>query len=166
MDFYQLVTQINNTLENFAKEVGDDIVGLNITGDPKFDQPGGNFVNSPTAPTTSTPIPLTLAGTLNAGIAVVYYKGAILTKDSFSPVPISFVNEGQVADELCFIYITYDKGANAFFVNIQNTYTGVIPIPPADIENPPSNMVLSLEDNGGAIVENSPTNLVLTEENI
>lgn len=133
MTFNELIDQINTMLSGFGTQVGNDIVGINSTGDAKFSQPGGTWGDSPTTPLTTSTINLSLTNALNAGTACVYYSGNVLTKDSFLPAgSVTFFSGSNRLDVLCAVWITYDKGSGAFHVNIQDTWTGAIPEPPTD----------------------------------
>ncbi len=137
----------------------------NTTGSARFSSPAGNWGGSPASPLQTATIDLSLTGALNAGTACVYYKGNVLTKDSFiGGTVVSFPTVAQNREDvLCFVWIIYDKGSGAFHVNIQDTWTGDIPDVPTVTENAPTNLVLTLGDIDGGVVENAPTNLQLTE---
>lgn len=89
----------------------------------------GGFINSPSVPIVTDTITFDLTNAKNGGVIEAYYSGNILTKDSFlGGTIVSFSNPAQALNQLCFIWISYDKGNNAFFVNIRADWTGEIPL--------------------------------------
>ena len=122
----------------------------------------GGFINSPASPITTSTITFDLTSAKNGGVVEAYYEGNILTKDSFiGGTIISFSNGGQVANELCFIWVVYDKGNNVFFVNIKADWTGA-----TSVTNPPLVPSLSLSEyTFGAIPPLAPS-LSLSEYTI
>lgn len=95
-----------------------------ITGDAKFDSPVGNFGESPTTPRTVASIPLNKTNALSAGTCGIYFKGAVLNKNNFSGGSIVLFSGVNTINELCLIWIIYDKPNNCFHVNIQTGFTG------------------------------------------
>ena len=127
MTFNELITQLNNMLSNFATTVGNDIIAENRTGTTLFDKGSGYYVSSPTAPVTSAPISLVKTGAVKGGFVAIWYKGAVLTKSSFSVEPILFHDGGMTANELCRIFIDYDLTNDVFSIGIQTGDTGITP---------------------------------------
>ena len=130
MTFNELVTQVNAQLTAFAVEVGNDITSSNITSSTSFVKGVGVYVNSPDSPWTSGTIPLTTTGAVKGGICSIWYKGPVLTKSSFTGGTIVMFSGTNVLNELCRVFIDYDKDNNAFGVNIQTGFTGDIPSGP------------------------------------
>ena len=143
MTFNELITQLNNMLSNFATTVGNDIIAENRTGTTLFDKGSGYYVSSPTAPVTSAPISLVKTGAVKGGFVAIWYKGAVLTKSSFSVEPILFHDGGMTANELCMIYIHYDLVNDAFVVSVHTGYTGT---PAGDTTDPATPIITNVVD--------------------
>jgi len=127
MTFNELIDQLNATLTAFSTEVGNDVTSDNIIDITKFNKATGNYVNSPLSPWTSSTIPLVLTNAVNGGISSIWYKGAVLTKSSFTGGTIVMFSGVNVLNELCRVFIDYDKINSAFSVNIQTGFTGDMP---------------------------------------
>lgn len=123
----ELITQINAILDNFALSVGEDVVSSNVSGTTDFTKATGVYINSPNNPWMSGSIPLTLSNSVKGGIACIYYKGPVLTKDSFTGGVITMFAGVNVVNELCRVFIDYDKTNGCFGVNIQTGFTGDLP---------------------------------------
>ena len=150
--FNELVTSINATLNNFAQQVGEDVVSANIVDETDFAKATGTYINSPTAPWTSSTIPLLLSGAVRGGISCIWYKGAVLTKSSFTGGTITMFSGVNVSNELCRVFIDYDAGSGAFSVNIQTGYTGDLPTGGED-NIPPEQMEITSVDMSPATME-------------
>ena len=162
MTFNDLITEVNATLTAHATEVGDDIVGINSTGDAKFNHPGGTWGDDPNVPLTTANINLSLTGALNAGTTCIYYKGNVLGKSNFTGGTVVFLNGVNVLNELCAVWIIYDKNSGAFHVNITKGYTG--DLPPSTVPDAPT--VLTLTEGVISTTPDAPTALTLTEGTI
>ncbi len=92
-----------------------------------FEKVGGDYVNSPSSPWTLSTIPLILTNAVNGGISSIWYKGPVLTKASFTGGTIVMFSGVNVLNELCRVFIDYDKANLAFSVNIQTGFTGDLP---------------------------------------
>jgi hypothetical protein len=125
--FSDLITQINNTLQNFAGEVGLDVTSANSSGATDFSKAMGTFINTPTSPWTSGTIPLSTTGAVRGGTCAIWYKGPVLTSSSFTGGSVVLFTGTNTADELCLVFIMYDKTNNSFTVNLQAGSTGVTP---------------------------------------
>lgn len=111
-------------LQNFAARVGLDIVSANTTGATNFSKVSGTFVNSPGTPWTSGTIPLNKTGAVKGGTCAVWYSGPKLTADSFTGGTVVLISGSNPVDELCLVFIMYDKTNGSFTVNIQDGATG------------------------------------------
>ena len=148
LEFIEVATEANNVLNEFT-----------------FENPIGLFINTPDNPVTSTNIILDSTKAVNGGVVQIYYKStSLLTKDSFivneQDKVISF-NSNQVADELCFIWIVYDKGNKVFHVNVQAGYTGATP--PTGNQPPPT---LTIDSATVIVINDAPPQLVIDSAEI
>ena len=125
--FNELITQINALMQNFFGVVGEDVVSSNVTDVTDFSKATGAYVNSPTVPWTSGTIPLTATGAVKGGISAIWYKGAVLSKASFTGGTVTMFSGVNVLDELCRVFIDYDLTSGAYSVNIQTGFTGDLP---------------------------------------
>ncbi len=100
----------------------------NATVTAVFDNILGTWVNTPSSAGSGN-IALSTAGAVNGGVAAVYYKGDVLDENSFTGGTVTIMSGQNVDDELCLVWIVYDKGNNAFHVNIQTGFTGSTPPP-------------------------------------
>lgn len=125
-----LIIQINAILDNFAETVGEDVVSSNVTGATDFTKATGAYVNAPRDPWTNGTIPLNVSGIVKGGISVIWYKGPVLTKSSFTGGVITMFSGKNILNVLCRVFIDYDKGSGAFSVNIQTGFTGDLPSGP------------------------------------
>lgn len=89
-----------------------------------FKTPAGTWVGTPLNPLTSV-ITLSTTEAVNGGIAAVYYKGA--SEPTFSGGTVVLKSGTIVENELCLVWIIYDKTNNSFHVNIQSGATGSTP---------------------------------------
>jgi len=127
MTFNELISELNNTLSQFADQVGMDVVSDNLTGITSFNKATGSYIDSPLFPYTSGTIPLDITKSVRGGISSIWYKGGVLTKADFTGGVIVMFTGINVLDELCRVFIDYDKTNNAFSVNIQTGFTGDLP---------------------------------------
>jgi len=95
------------------------------TGTATFTTIAGTWVNTPTVPATS--ITVSATGAVNGGVAAVYYKGAVLTSGSITGGTVVLFSGTNTLDELCIVFIIYDKINNVYSVNIQSGATGATP---------------------------------------
>ena len=160
-NFEDLITQINATLQNFSIAVGEDVVSSNVSGSTDFSKATGTYVNTPNTPWTSSTIPLVFTGAVKGGISSIWYKGAVLTKASFTGGTVTMFSGTNVLNELCRVFIDYDAGSFAFSVNIQTGFTGDLP---TGIPCPDAPISLTLTE-GTFTVDTpaAPTALTLTE---
>ena len=94
---------------------------------PKFDKTEGTYIGTAQAPITTLPIVLSLTDFVNGGFVIIWYKGAVITKDDFSggtPVILDGVN---TADVLCRIFIDYHETSGSYSASIQTGFTGELP---------------------------------------
>lgn len=138
----ELIADLNSVLDNFAKNVGEDVVSGNVQGVTDFTKATGTYVNSPTTPWTTTPIPLATGGAVKGGISAIWFKGPVLTKNSFVSGSVTMFSGQNVNNELCRIFIDYDADSGAFSVNIQTGFTGDLPTLGPD-ETPPAQMTIT-----------------------
>jgi hypothetical protein len=96
------------------------------TGTATFTTIAGTWINTPSSPASS--IVVSSAGAVNGGIAAVYYSGAVLTAGSISGGSVVLFSGTNVLNELCLVFIIYDKTNNVYSVNIQVGATGGIGI--------------------------------------
>ncbi len=137
--FEELIEQVNNMLQNFSAEVGEDVVSSNVWNAVDFTKATGAYVNSPTSPMTSSTIALNATGgAVRGGISAIWYQGAVLTKDSFTGGIVTMFSGTNVLNELCRVFIDVDTGSGAYSVNIQTGYTGDLP---SGIDNVPPNQM-------------------------
>lgn len=127
MTFNELIVQLNATLANFAAEVGEDVVSGNVVDVTDFSKAPGTYINSPNQPWTSGTIPLDTTGSVRGGIAAIWYKGPVLTKASFTGGVVTMFSGVNALDQLCRVFIDYDKDSDCFGINIQTGFTGDLP---------------------------------------
>jgi hypothetical protein len=125
--FSDLITQVNSTLQNFAAAVGLDVTSANDSGATDFTKAMGTFINSPSTPWTSGTIPLNTTGAVRGGMCAVWYEGPVLSSSSFTGGSVVLITGENTLNELCLVFIMYDKTNNSFVVNIQGGTTGVTP---------------------------------------
>lgn len=112
----------------------------NTTINAVFHNIYGEWINSPSDPVTST-INFDLAGSVNGGIASVYFKGSSL---NFTGGTVVIKSGTFIANELILVWIIYDKGSGGFHVNIQTGFTGNLPDPPvAGTPSAPISLILT-----------------------
>ena len=141
-----------------AKQNFDDLYeASNVTGTATFTKPA-TWVASPTVPVTTT-IQLSTAGAVSGAVAAVYFKGTSL---AFSGGTVVVQSGSIVANELCLVWIVYDKASNSFHVNVQSGATGSVPTPTVDVPDAPTALILT-EGNTAVSVPDAPTALILTE---
>lgn len=105
----------------------------NSTVEAVFYNALGVWVNTPETPGTGA-IAINLAGSVNGGTSAVYLKASSL---SITGGTIVIQSGTFIPNELCLIFIVYDKGSNGFHVNIMTGFTGNLPSGPGpDIESP------------------------------
>lgn len=126
-NFNELIEQINAMLANFAEEVGTDVVSGNTVGVTDFSKAPGTYINDPHQPWTSSIIPLETANSVRGGICMIWYKGAVLSKSSFTGGVVTMFSGLNTLDELCRVAIDYDKDSDCFGVTIQTGFTGDLP---------------------------------------
>ena len=136
MTFNELIDALNAQLTSFSREVGNGITSENLVGQTSFKKGVGVYVDSPDDPWTSGTIPLNLTGLVKGGISTIWYKGPVLTKNSFTGGVVTMFSGQNVFNELCRVFIDCDAGSGAFSVNIQTGFTGDLPsgpiTPPSD----------------------------------
>jgi hypothetical protein len=125
--FSDLITQINNTLQNFSAAVGLDVTSANDSGATDFTKAMGTFINSPSTPWTSGTIPLNTTGAVRGGMCAVWYEGPVLSSSSFTGGSVVLITGENTLNELCLVFIMYDRTNAAFTVNIQGGATGTTP---------------------------------------
>ena len=128
--FNELVTQINALMQNFFAVVGADVVSSNVTDTTDFTKATGAYINTPSSPWTSGTIPLNATGAVKGGISAIWYKGAVLTKASFTGGTVTMFSGTNVLNELCRVFIDVDISSGAYSVNIQTGFTGDLPSGP------------------------------------
>ena len=142
-DFGNLITQVNNTLTNFSEKVAQDMTPNRVTGTVTFTKKE-QWVGSPSSPLSS--ITVSSTGGLDGATAAVYYSGAVLTDESISGGTVVMFQGTNVLDELCIVFIIYDKLNNCYHVNIMGGATGETPTPPTVSFTAP---VITVSDPGG-----------------
>ena len=103
------------------------IPAKNSTDSAKFDKSEGNYIGTPNAPITSLPIQLDNTNAVNSGFSIIWYKGAVITKDDFSGGTPVILNGENTEDVLCRIFIDYHDLGNAYSASIQTGFTGELP---------------------------------------
>lgn len=151
-----LITQINAILDNFAESVGEDVVSSNVIDVTDFTKATGAYVNSPTDPWRVGTIPLIETNSVRGGISGIWYKGPKLTKDSFTGGTVVMFSGSNVVDNLCRVFIDYDKTSKAYSVNIQLGFTGDVPV----IDGPVQMTLLSVYPDSGDVIP--PAKMTLT----
>ena len=121
----------------------------------------GTWINTPSSPIVSSTLPLDTTQSVNGAVTAVYYKGNVLDKTKFTGGTIVILNGVNVLDELCLVWLVYDKDSDAFHVNIQTGFTGDLPA--VDVPDAPTSLVLT---EGVSTTPNAPTVLTLTEGTI
>ena len=129
-----------------------------VTGVTDFERSSGAYVSSPTSPITSGPIPLVKTNSVNGAFSVIWYKGAVLSYTDFTGGDVKIFNGVNVANELCRIFVDYDKGNNVFSVGIQTGDTGITPA----TNTAPSTLTITEAIVTGA-VNTAPDTLTITE---
>ena len=152
-----------NEVKSVVNKVVDLVANKATTGEPKLDSLA-EWANSPDTPHTTT---ISLASAVaNGGNAAIYYKGAVLTKDSFTGATPLFFSGQNTLNELCLVFIIHDPVNNKFSVNIQTGYTGATtPTPTVDVPDAPTALTLTEGDTTPPVVNtpDAPTSLILTE---
>jgi len=92
-----------------------------------FSEINGVWVNSPVNPIITNTLTLDVTNAKSGSVASVYYKGNVLDKTKILGGTIVSFNGVNVLNELCFIWISYDKINSSFHVNIQTGFTGDMP---------------------------------------
>ena len=111
------------------------------TGAAKFTTPAGTFCASPTVPVTTT-INLDTSDAVNGGVCGVYFKGTNLAFSGGTVV----IQTGEIVDnELCLVWLVYDKTNNCFIANVQGGATGSTPTPGISFTAP----TITVTDPGG-----------------
>jgi len=147
LTFNELISELNNTLSQFATQTGKDVTSDNLMGVTSFNKATGSYINDPNVPYTASVIPLDTTISVRGGISAIWYKGGVLTKSSFTNGIIVMFSGVNIANELCRVFIDYDKTNNSFSVNIQTGFTG--DLPPIGGETP---AIIKIED----LIETAP----------
>ena len=93
----------------------------------KFENAIGSFVSTPQSPITTNTISVDLTNSINGAPICIYYKGNVLTKNSFTGAIVTFFNGVNVLNELCEIWMIYNNVSNSLSVNINSGFTGTLP---------------------------------------
>lgn len=105
------------------------IEGATNSHEVKFDNIFGTWVGEPEDPITTNNIALNTDDAVNGAVCAIYYKGNVLYKTNFTGKTVTILSGENVANELCIVWIVYDKKVNGFYVNIQTGFTGDFPTP-------------------------------------
>lgn len=88
-----------------------------------LDNLNGTWIGSTSSPKTSITFDLTNA--VNGAVSVVYYKAETLDIQHNGTL---IINKSLFsADELCVVWLIYDKGSNTIHVNVQKDVANIIP---------------------------------------
>ena len=161
-NFQDLVDSVNSTLQGFAAHVGLDVTSSNDSDNTDFTKAMGTFINSPSAPWTSSTINLDASMAVRGGMCAIWYKGAALSSSSFTGGTIVLYSGQNTADELCLVFIMHDRTNNAFTVNIQTGFTGSIPSVPG-VPVAPTSIAFTVDDTYTAGEPPQPISITLTE---
>ena len=125
-----------------------------LTGSAVFKKPNGDFIGSDIAPLTGA-IPIDLTAAINGGFCGIYYSGPVINSLSyFTGATKVFLSGVNVLDELCIIWLVYNKTNDLIIATIQTgTFLGAAAV----VETSP---VITLTD--PSIVETSPV-ITLTD---
>lgn len=131
----------------------------NTTVTAKFTNINGNWVNTPSTPGSGNII-LDLTNSKNGAVCALYYLGSVINKTIFIGGVIVFLSGINRLNELCLVFIIYDKGSNSFSVNILDGATGDLPAP----SDAPAQMEITemIDETGGADTTN-PEQMLITD---
>ena len=104
-----------------------DFYKVGNTQTVKFEKAIGSFVSTPQSPITTNTISVDLTNSTNGAPICIYYKGNVLTKNSFTGATPTFFNGVNVLNELCEIWMIYNNVSNSLSVNINSGFTGTVP---------------------------------------
>ena len=104
-----------------------DFYKVGNTQTVKFEKAIGSFVSTPQSPITTNTISVDLTNSINGAPICIYYKGNVLTKNSFTGAVPTFFNGVNVLNELCEIWMIYNNVSNSLSVNINSGFTGTVP---------------------------------------
>ena len=127
MTFNELVSDVNAELTGFATKIAQDMTPNRVTGTVTFTKKE-QWVGSPSSPLSG--ITVSNSGALDGATAAIYYSGAVLTDASISGGTVVMFQGENILNELCVVFIIYDKLNNCYHVNIMGGATGAIPTPP------------------------------------
>lgn len=103
---------------------GGESGNANVTA--VFNNINGTYINGPNTPGTGNII-LDVTNAVNGGACAVYYDGPAISKDTFLNGIIVLLSGANIVNELCLVFIMFDKQSNSFTVNIQAGATGDLP---------------------------------------
>jgi len=110
-------------------QIALDREAKNDSGVVRFIYPYERFVETKTAPNT-TSISFDLTGKIkNGAVAGIYYKKATLDINDPDNRILSLNKDLFVADELCLVWFTVDKRSGGVHVNVQTGFTTNTPQP-------------------------------------
>lgn len=122
------INQVQDVDMNEIKEVVNyNADSGNVNDATDFTKATGVYVNAPNSPWISPTIPLILTDAINGGITSIWYKGSVLTKANFTGGVVTMFSGVNILDELCRIFIDYDRENGCFGINIQTGFTGDLP---------------------------------------